>query len=271
MSDLNRKSKSAARNVKKIKNKIEAIKNSDLSAEEKQKALKSFKKMVVTTTIVGVVVALLLAAAVLIGLAIGGDKGVIFLTVSMVVAIGLLIGYALLAKAMLFKDFQMYYDIVDNGFDGLDEQEIKKLKPNSREKALIKKYKAKSILSVFVLLLVLGIEFYIIMKLELPLDSPILYIITIIIIFIWVGYEDKCRAEIHRIKSGRYKRNFGFRCKNCKATMLIEFSEIEKYMDAPTNEYGIRVAPCHNCNNLIPLYDLEVYYDDYKKHLEQIQ
>ncbi len=269
MSDLNRKARSIVRHIKKLEKQIEKIENSNLSAKEKEKALRSLKKMLITTTIAVVAVSLFLVIAVLIFISIGGNTGVIFLVISMTVAIALLIGYALIARKMLFKDFLMYYNKVDNGFDGLNEQEINRLKPNNKEKALIKKYKAKSVLYTFMLLLVLGIEFFIILKLELPLDSPIIYIITIIIIFIWFGYEDKCRVEIHRIKSGRYKRNFGFRCKNCKTTMLIEFSEIEKYIDAPTNEYGIKVIPCQNCNHLIPLYNLDVFYDDYKKYLEK--
>ncbi len=269
MSDLHRSARSVIRRTKKLKKQIEAIENSDLSAEEKEKALKSLKKMLITTTIVVVAVALLLAGAVLMGISIGGNNGVIVLTVSMVAAIALLIGYALFARKMLFKDFQMYYNMVDNGFDGLNKQEIDRLKPNQKEKELIKKYKVKSLLYTFIFLLLLGIWFYAILRLELPLTSPIIYIITIIVIFIWVGFEDKCRVEIHRIKSGHYKRNLAFRCKNCKTTMLIEFSEIEKYIDTPKNKHGIRVTPCKNCNNLIPLYNLEAAYDDYKKYSKQ--
>ncbi len=257
-----------ARRAVKLQEKIEKIKKSNLSAEEKEKAFKSLKKLIITTTIVVVAVALLMVIPVVMGILIGGNTGVIILVGALVAAIVLLIGYAFLAKN-IFKDFVFYYDKVDNGFDGLDEQEINRLKPNQNEEALIKKYKAKSLLYIFILLLALGIEFYIVMKLELPLNSPILYIVTLVIFIIWFFFEDTCRVEIHRIKSGRYKRSFGFQCKQCKTVLSIPFSEMEKYMDAPTNEYGIRVTPCQNCSHLIPLYGLEVHYTDYKKYLEK--
>ncbi len=270
MSNFNRytRVRSTIRRAKKLNKQIEAIKNSNLSDEEKEKALNCLKKMFITTVIVVILMAILITIAILIGISRGGNAGAMIMVTSLVVMIVALIGYALIARK-IFKDFAMYYDKVDNGFDGLDEQEINRLKPNTKEEALIKKYKAKSVLYTFLLVLALGLTFSIIMKLELSLNSPITYIITIIIIIVWFVYEDTCRVEIHRIKSGRYKRDFGFRCKKCKTTLLIQYSDIEKYLDAPTNEYGIRVTPCQNCNNLITLYNLDEAYDDYKNYLER--
>ncbi len=257
-----------ARRAKKLRNKIEAIKNSNLTVEEKEKALNCFKKMLVTTTIVVVVIALLLVVAVVMMLFIGGDAGVIFLLLSMAGAVVLLIVYALIARNVMFKDFRIYYDMVDHGFDGLDEHEINKLKPNQSEEALIKKYKAKSFVYTLILALVLGIEFYILGKFELPLDSPVLYIITLVIFFVWYGFYDTCKVEIHRLESGYYKKSYGFRCKKCGTEVFIEFSEIEKYLDAPTNENGIRVIPCQTCNHLVPFYSFDEAYESYKKYVE---
>ncbi len=116
MSDFNgyTSGRSTARGVRQLQKQIQTIKNSNLSQEEKEKALKIHRKMLITTIIVVVLITLLLAIAVLTGLFIGGDAGMIFLVISMVVAMVLLLVYAIIARN-IFKDFSTYYAKAKNG------------------------------------------------------------------------------------------------------------------------------------------------------------
>lgn len=169
------------------------------------------------------------------------------------------------------NDFTTYYSKVDNGFDGLDVETINRLKPTPKEEKLIKKYKVKSVIYTFLLVLAVVIEFGIVLAFDLKLHYPLTYIVVIATFIVWWILEDTCRVEIHRLKSGYYKKTYGFVCQNCKNKVLINFNEIENYKDAPRNEQGIRVIPCRVCNHLVPMYNFDSSYKEYKKYSERIR
>ena len=120
-----------------------------------------------------------------------------------------------------------------------------------------------------IFIIAIALEFTILLSLDIAIYYPLTIIITIIITVVWYIFEDTCSVEIHRIKSGYYKKSFGFICDKSKHQVLIEFSNIEKYKDAPKNENGIRIIPCPNCNNSVPLFNFDITYNDYKKYLDE--
>lgn len=246
------------------------MKHSNLTEEEKNKALKSHNKMVKTTILITVLVVIVMAILMFIGLSIGGEIGVIISVASMALAVIVIVLFTTLRKK-LFPDWVKYYDIVDRGFDGLSEQEISQLKPNDREKKIIKKYKKKLFVNSVMLIIAFVIEFTIILNLKISIYSPITLIITIIIAIVWYVIDNSYRVKVHRIESGSYKSGFEYVCQNCNGKVKIEFENIDKYNSLPKDENGIRVIQCPYCNNLISLYGFDDNYNDYKKYLEQIK
>lgn len=257
-----------AHNIAKLNQQIYDLENSNLSNEEKIRALKSFKKMMITTTIVVTIITLFIVIAMFIVLSINETVAAIFLIISLITFIIISLFYVIIARR-IFKDWVTLYNKVYNGFDGLTEQEINKLKPNADDKILIKKYRKKSLIYGGVCLLSLALEFYIIIALNVFINSFIFVLVTTIIITVWGFFEYNCSTERHRLKTGYYKRNFGYVCMKCKNEVFIEFDKIEIYKDAPRNENGIRVILCPKCKNSVPLYDLDIKYNDYKKYIEQ--
>lgn len=262
----------ATRGLHEMEQQINDVKNSNLTEDEKQKALKSHNKMVKTVVwfVIGLVVAM--GIFMTIGFSISGEMGAIFGAISMVAMTIILIAFLIIVKKKkLFSDWQNAYEKVDNGFDGLSESEINQLKPQNNEEKLIKYYKKQSLKYGIIFLIAIAIEFAILLGIGVPVYSPITIIITIIITIVWYIKEDTCQVEIHRIKSGYYKKDFGFLCQNCKTEVKIKFKEIDKYNSLPRNKDGIRVMHCPQCNNPVPFYDFDTKMQDYKKYLEQIK
>lgn len=260
------------RGLAEMEQQVRDIKNSNLTEEEKQKALKSHNKMV--KTVVWFVIGLVAVMGIFmtIGFSISSEMGAIFGAISMVAMTIILIAFLIIVKKKnLFSDWQNAYEKVDKGFDGLSEDVVNILKPNNKEELLIKKYKKKSLISGLLFLIVIGVLFTIILALDIAIYSPITIILALIITGIWYFFEDTYSVEIHRIKSGYYKKSFGFLCQNCKTEVKIKFEEIEKYNSLPKNESGIRVMNCHNCGNPVPFYNYDLTLKDYKKYLNEIK
>lgn len=261
---------STSSNLAEAQRQLENIKNSNLIDQEKEKALKSHKKFVKTTIIIVLLVTLFIGITTFYGMSLNGDLGIVITLGGSIMGVIFLITYALLSRK-IFGDWTKYNNIVDMGFDGLKKQEINKLKPNYNEELIIKSYKKKSLVSGLIFLLVLVIEFSIILSLEIAIYSPITIIITLIITGIWYVFEDTYQVEIHRIKSGYYKKGFGYKCSNCNEKINIDFNEVEKYDSLPRDKNGVRIIKCPKCNNDVQLYNFDNSVKDYKNYLSQIK
>lgn len=250
---------------------VRDVKNSNLNEEEKQKALKSHNKMIKTTIIVTISIILLIAiiCSIICNIVDSNLKIVLCLITAVLGIVGLIF-FAIFGRK-LFPDWTNYYDKVDRGFDGLTENEINQLKPQANEKKVIKYYHKQSCKYVIIFLLALAIEFSILLRIGVPIYSPITIIITVVITIVWYIKENTCQVEIHRIKSGYYKKSIDFQCEKCKNEVKIKFEEIDKYNSLPKNEKGIRVMPCPKCNNPVPFYNFDIIMQDYKKYLEKIK
>lgn len=259
----------AAHGLSKMEGQVQSIKKSNLTEEEKNKALKSHNKMIKITILIVVILTIIMAVSMIAGFSISGKVGAIISVINLIVMPTILITYVIIArKRKLFSDWVNAYEKVDNGFDNLEEQEINKLKPNYKEELIIKKYKKKSLVSGLIFLLALTIEFSIILGLEIDIYSSVTIIITLIITGVWYFFENTYQVEIHRIKSGYYKKSYGFICQKCKSKVEINFEDLEKYTSLPRNKQGIRVMNCHNCGNPVPFYNFDNALEDYKKYLE---
>lgn len=262
----------ATKGLHEMEQQINDVKNSNLTDEEKQKAFKSHNKMVKTIVLIVVGLTIFMGIFTAIGFSISGEMGAIFGVISMVIMITVLLTCLFtMKKKRAFSDWVNAYEKVDFGFDGLTEEEVNKLKPQVNEEKVIKYYRKQSWKYGIIFLIALAIEFSILLGIGVPIYSPITIIITIVITIVWYIKEDTCQVEIHRIKSGYYKKDFGFLCQNCKSEVKIKFEEIDKYDNLPRNENGIRVMPCPTCNNPVPFYNFDNTRDDYKKYLERIK
>lgn len=249
-------------------NMVELVKKSKLTEEEKNKALKSHKKMKTTTIWVVILASLFMGIAIVYGMSQGGD--ILFSVISIIVAIVVIIIYAVFAHKF-FPDWAKYSNLVDKGFDGLTNEEINKVKPNAREETIIKTLKKKEVLLTIVFLAILGVEFFIILNLGIAIYSPITIIIIAITTIIWYIKKDSYTVEIHRIESGYYKKGFGYICQHCKNEVTINFSDIEQYNSLPKNANGIREMKCPICNSAVSLYNFDNTLEHYKKYLKQIK
>lgn len=258
-------------NLSELKQQVATVEKSKLSEEEKNKALKSHDKMIKTSVVVTISVILLLA--IICGVICNVIDGDLKITLCLIVVglgtIGLIL-FGIFGRK-LFPDWHKAYEKASLGFDGLSEQYVDFLKPNSKEELLIKKYKKKSLLGGLIFLIVLGIAITIIVNLKINVYSPVVIISLFIITGVWYVFEDTCQVKIHKIKSGYYKRSFGFICQNCKNEVKIKFEEIDKYSSLPKNKDGVRVMPCPKCNNPVPFYNFDTTMQDYKKYLEKIK
>ena len=262
----------ATRGLHEMEQQVRDVNNSKLTEEEKQKALKSHNKMVKAVFLIVIILTICIGIFMTIGFSIGGVMAAIFGMISMIVMVTVLIVFAIfIKKKRLFSDWVNTYEKVDLGFDGLSESEINQLKPQVNEEKVIKYYRKQSWKYGIIFLIALGIEFSIILGIGIPIYSPITIIITIVIAIFWYIKEDTCQVEIHRIKSGYYKKDFGFICQNCKNEVKIKFEEIDKYDNLPRNENGIRFMACSKCNNPVPFYNFDTIKQEYKKYLEKIK
>lgn len=261
-----------AYNLHEMEQQVRDVKNSKLTNEEKEKALVSHNKMVKTTilvtisSLVGVAILCCIICNVIDSIEL---KISLCLTIAILWVIGL-ICFGIFGRK-LFPDWVNAYEKVDNGFDGLSENKINELKPQVNEEKAIKYYRKQSWKYGIIFLITIVIEFSILLGIGVPVYSPITIIITIIITLVWYIKEDTCQVEIHRIKSGYYKKYLGFLCENCKSEVKIKFEEIDKYNSLPRNKDGIRVMPCPKCNTPVPFYNFDLKMQDYKKYLEQIK
>lgn len=262
----------AAHNLSEVERQINAVKKSKLTEEEKSKALKAHNKMIKTTVLTVIIVTIIMAILMIIGFSISGEVGAVISVIALIIMPTILITYVIIVrKRKMFPDWVNAYNKVDSGLDGLDEQEINKLKPNTKEELLIKKYKKKSLVSGLIFLITIGVMFVIVLSLEIEIYSPIVIILAFIITGVWYVFEDTYQVQIHRIKSGYYKKSIGFICQTCKKEVNINFTELENYDSLPRNKQGIRVMNCHNCGNLVPIYNFDNSLEDYKKYLEEIK
>lgn len=262
----------ALHGLSEMESQVQSVKKSNLTEEEKNKALKSHNKMIKITVIIVVILTIIMAVSMTVGFSISAEVGVTISEIVLIAMPTILITYVIIAKKRkLFPDWTNAYEKVDNGFAGLEEQEINRLKPNYKEELLIKKYKKKSLVGGLIFLLALVIEFSIILALEISIYSSLTIILTFVITGICCFFEDTYSAEIHRIKSGYYKQSYGFICEKCKTKVAIKFDELEKYNSLPRNKDGIRVMNCHNCGNPVPFYNYDLALKDYKKYLDEIK
>lgn len=258
----------AGQRLEEVKEQVEDVKNSSLTFEQKQEALKSHKRMVITTIIFVIIVLFISIISAVLWSELNTKFGNILSIISVISAPIILIVYALLLKKM-FPDWAKHYELVNKGFDGLSEQEISLLKPNDNDKVIIKKQKTKIIIYSITFLLALVIDFTVLLNLGFAVYSPITIIVTVIIAVIWYVLDDTCRTEIHRIESGYYKKSVSYKCHNCNNEFKIQFKDIDKYNTIEKDKNGIRTVNCPSCNSPIALYNFDIDFRDYKKYLNQ--
>lgn len=258
--------------IRRIKRQIEVINNSNLTEEEKSNAIKAYRKMMVVTTFVVVFLTVIVAIAIVIGMFISIEIGAIIGVLSIILMSAILIVYAVsIRKSKSFSPWVTAYEKASNGFDGLDEQEINRLKPNEQEESIIKKYKLKKFVNGLAFLIVFVVAMSIIHMLGGSATSPITIIIALVIAGAWYFFDDTYSVEIHRLQSGYYKKSYGFICQKCGQEVTIYFEDLETCKSLPKNEDGIRVKNCPMCDNPVPFYNFDNALEDYKKYLEHIR
>lgn len=260
------------RGIEELERSNKLINNSNITQEEKNKAFKARNKMIKFT--VGFVISVFVIAGIItaIGFSISMEVGFIAVAISMLLAIVALVACLLNKnKIKAFSDWTNTLSKVEQGFDGLSEQEINRLKPNDKEQKIIKKYKKKMGVCVIIFLVVLALEFIILLNLGFAVHSLVTIITTFVIIGVFYVKIDAYDVEIHRIQTGYYKKSFGYLCQKCKSEVRMNFEDIEKLDSLPRNEQGIRFMNCHNCGNPVPFYNADNTLKDYKKYLEEIK
>lgn len=272
MNDLNdiALSVSTASNLHEMEQQIETVKNSKLTDEEKNKALKAHKKLVITVfaVVITMILLILVVCVVVCKVFTGMTRIIICLAAIFAALIGLII-FAIFAGP-LFSDWDNAYDKVRYGFDGLTEEEIERLKPQANEKKVLRYYYIKNAIYLVLFLLAMGIDIFIVVKFKIPIQSPLFVISLIVITVIWYILEDGCQSEINRIKSGYYKRGNRYICKKCSHELIISFEHIEIYDSYPRDKDGVRLVCCPRCNNIVPLYCWDNHVKDYKKYWERV-
>lgn len=258
---------STAQNLQEIERQVAAVENSKLPEEEKNKALKAHKRMVITAFAIVIGVFLLVGAACgIICKLVESEIRILLCLVAVVIGIICLIVFAIYIRK-LFPDWTSAYEKVDMGFDGLEEEVVNRLKPADDETNVIKYWRRQSAKWAILYLLELGFTIFLIVKFRSIFTIIILVVITII----WYIKEDECQAEIHRIKSGYYKKGFGYICRKCKREVIINFSEAERYEALPRDKSNIRMMYCPYCTNVVELYNFDLNVKAYKKHLERVE
>lgn len=258
-----------ALNLQEMEQQVAAVKNSKLPEEEKNKALKAHKRIVIT------------AFALVIGFLLGGVtcgiicklvEGQIRIILCLAVIIMGIIGLIVLTVHFqkVAPDWDNAYEKVCNGFDGLEEDVVNRLKPSEDEKNVIKYWHRQSAKWAILFFIKLAIVITLIVKFEI-LRNPYIVIAFLIITGFWYIKEDECQTEIRRIESGYYKNGFGYICEKCKKEVFIKFSEAEMYESLPRDKSNIRIMHCLYCDNEIPLYHFDSEVKHYKKHLERIE
>lgn len=248
------------------------VNNSKITQEEKERAFKARNKMLKFTIIFVISVFVIAGIITAIGFSISSEVGFITVAISMLLTIVVLVACLLNKnKIKAFSDWTNTLSKVEQGFDGLSDQEINRLKHNDKEQNIIKKYKKKIAVCVIIFLVALALEFVILLNLGLSVYSLVTIIITFVIVGIFYVKIDSYDVEIHRIQTGYYKKSFGYLCQKCKSEVRMNFEDIEKLDSLPRNEQGIRVVNCHNCGNPVPFYNADNTLKDYKKYLEEIK
>ena len=259
---------SAFTNLAETNQKVKSVINSKLTDEEKIKALTSFKrerKLIITFVLISsLIYAILLVFGCVNLLNNNTNFGIWYIFILNIIYIISVIFFAIFNKSKQ-TDWKKYATIVDYGWDGLSKIEIEKLMPSNNDDIAIKKYKNKSIIANICLVLALIIEFLILFLLKVSVYSPLTIIITIIIIIVWYMIIDNYEVEIHRLKSGYYKKDYSFKCSKCETLVSIKFEEIEKYESLPKNEKGIRIMKCPSCGNDVQIFNFDRALSDYKK------
>lgn len=253
-------------NLAEINQRVKDLINSKLSNEEKIKALVSFEKVKKT-----IVIFISIMSAILILLfIISCMNGMTNFWIYVICGYTLIYIISIIICVTLAKnrahDWNKYSKIVEFGWDGLTEEERKTLSLNSRDNDAIKKYKNKDIFVSITLIIAYIIEFSILINRGVKIYSPISIIITFVITAIWYVLHDTYMVEIHRLKSGFYKKDFGFYCSNCKTEVKIRFDEIEKYDSLPKNKDNIRIMKCPKCGNDVPFYNFDNCLSDYRNY-----
>ena len=105
---------------------------------------------------------------------------------------------------------------------------------------------------------------------EIPVDSALFIISLFVITGIWFILESDCQAEVHRISSGYYKKGFGYECSQCRYELTIQFQHVPIYDSYPRNKDGVRMVCCPRCNNIVPLYNFDMYVKDYNKYWARV-
>lgn len=90
--------------------------------------------MIKTTTLIVIILTIIMLIIwIAAGSFMSSKTKVIIMVISVFGWVTILITYAIIVKTKkLFPDWMNAYDKVNNGFDGLEEQEINKLKPNDK-------------------------------------------------------------------------------------------------------------------------------------------
>ncbi len=259
-----------ALNLHEMERQVEAVKNSKLPEEEKNRALKAHKRMVITVfaVVIGELLAIGLFCVVVSKLVESEMRIIICLLAVLIGIIGLIV-FAIYLRH-IFHDWTKTYEKVDNGFDGLEEEVVNRLKPRDDEKEVIKYWYRQSTKWTILFLIELAIVIALIVKFVI-LRTPFISIVFIIITAFWYIQEDECQAEIHRINSGYYKKGFGHICKRCNREVLINFSEADMYDSLPRDKSDTRIMHCLHCGNEVPLYCFDSQVKSYKKYLEKVE
>lgn len=253
-----------------IKDNIQIIKESNLTEEEKQKALSSHKKMMGVTLAVVLIICIGAGIITAISFMHSLELGILVVSIAIPIVVIVIIFYAVTGRNK-FSDYRQSQDKIAYDFDGLTEEEMASLGSNDKEKKLIVKNYIVSAFWTIIMLAVIIIAVAVVPRSGNKFLIVVGFIIAIIIAFICLAKDESCGVEITRLKSGYYRKGAKFTCNDCKKEIRINFEKFPEYDLLPRNEINARVMQCPYCNGKVVLLAYDNYYKQYKKYMKEMQ
>lgn len=251
------------------KDSIETIKDSNLTAEEKQKAISSHKKSLGMSLVVVLIVCIGAGIATAVSFMHSLELGILIASIALPVVVVVLVIYFVVGRNK--SDYRKYSDKIAYDFVGLTDEEIANLGPNDKEKKLIVKNYIASVFWAIIMLASILVAVAVVPRFGNKALTTVAIIIAIIVAFICLVKDEGCAVEISRLKSGFYKRGAKFICNDCKKEVRISFERFPEFDSLPRNEIGARVMQCPYCNGRIVLLGYDNYYKQYQDYLKEMQ
>lgn len=257
------------RRLKKIKEMLNKVEHSQLSTEEKQKVLQAYQNVIHFAWIYG---SFMVISSVIFAIVVGlnfpeddPEKMMMIMLVAIPVVAVVEIAILVIVPLMMLRGTGPIIYKVEMGFDGKSEEELKRFALSKKEKKSVTKYNVGQVFWSVALIIAIGIT-YMLFKSS---DRNIILVIAGVIVSIFCFVmEDSCRVEQHRIKSGYYKKEYGFYCGNCRNKVTVPFERLHEYENLKRNEAGIRILYCAKCGNAVPFIGFDQALKDYKKYLK---